>query len=102
MEYNKLKKEIEATVKRVAEDYFEDMQCHPQNYAEWLNTSDEDECWESAIEKAKEDVRSNPKEWIDEDFQEEMTESDFDKVWDITDGITWQTYNNLEVERCFA
>lgn len=101
MEYNKLKKEVEATVKRVADDYFEDMLCHPADY-DWFNTSDEDLCWDEAIEKAKEDVRCDPKEWIDEDFQEEMTESDFDKVWDITDGITWQTYNNLEVERCFA
>ena len=101
MEYNKLKKEVEATVKRVADDYFEDMLCHPAEY-DYFNASDEDLCWEEAIEKAKEDVRCDPKEWIDEDFQEEMTESDFDKVWDITDGITWQTYSNLEVERCFA
>lgn len=101
MEYNKLKKEVEATVKRVADNYFEDMLCHPADY-DWFNTSDEDLCWDEAIEKAKEDVRCYPKKWIDDDFQEEMTESDFDKVWDITDGITWQTYNNLEVERCFA
>lgn len=101
MEQKKLEKEIIATVKRLADSYFEDMQCHPQDYAEWLNTSDEDECWESAIEKAKEDVRSEPKKWIDEDFQEEMTQEDFDKVWDITEEITWETYYNQEVESCF-
>lgn len=102
MEYNKLKKEVEATVKRLADDYFEDMQCHPQNYSEWLNTSNEDDCWESAIELAQQDLRQDPKNWIDEDIQEEMSEQDWFFVLDIVNDITWRTYNNLEVERCFA
>lgn len=101
MEYNKLKKEVEATVKKQADDYFEDMLRHPQEY-DYLNVNDEDECWEEAIEKAKEDMRLYPKDCLDEDFQEEMTESDFDKIWDIADGIAWQTYNNLEIEKAFA
>ena len=102
MEYNKLKEEVEATVKRLADDYFEDMLCHPRDYSEWVNTNDEDDCWECAIEKAKEDVRCYPKNFIDEDFQEYMEEQDWYHVWEITEGITWRTYNNLEVNRCFA
>ena len=102
MEYEKLKKEVEATVKRLADDYFENMQSHPQDYAEWLNTSDEDECWESAIEKGKDDMRQEPMKWMDEDAQEEMEAQDWFFVREIVDGISWLTYNNIETERCFA
>ena len=101
MEYNKLKEEVEATVKRLADDYFEDMLCHPAKY-DYFNANDEDMCWEEAIEKSKEDMRSEPKKWLDEDFQEEMEDQDWFPVREITDNITWRTYNNLEVARCFA
>lgn len=101
MEYNKLKAEVEATVKRLADGYFEDIMHNPKEYAENFNTSDEDVCWDEAIEYAKQDVRSEPKTWIDEDFQEEMEEQDWYHVWEITEGISWRTYNNLEIERCF-
>lgn len=100
MEYNKLKKEVESTVKRLADDYFEDMQRHPSEY-DYLNTNDEDDCWEEAIEQAKQDMKEYPKACLDEDFQEEMDEQDWYHVWEITDDISWRTYNNLEIEKAF-
>jgi hypothetical protein len=102
MEYNKLKSEVEATVKRLADNYFEDMQCNPQEYADFYWVRDEDDCWEEAIDMAKEDMIQDPKNWIDEDVQDEMEEQDWYFVREIVDDITWRTYNNLEVERCFA
>lgn len=101
MDAIKLKKVVIDTVKRLADDYFEDMQRHPGDYSEWVRTSDEDDCWLCAIEKAKDDMRQYPMACIDEDDQEEIDAQDWFFIWKITDDISWLTYNNLEVQRCF-
>lgn len=101
MDYFDLKRTVEDTVEKLADDYFEDMQCHPDNY-DSLDTTDEDECWVQAIEKAKEDVENNPKNFIDEDVQEKMSEDDWESVYSIIDDITWVTFANKEVKRAFG
>ena len=100
MDAKKLKKVVIDTVKRLADDYFDDMIRHPDSY-DYFNAKDNDLCWEEAIEKAKDDMRQEPMKWIDEDDQEEIEEQDWFFIRGITDDISWLTYNNLEVQRCF-
>lgn len=102
MEYKKLEREVQNTVKRLADDKFEDILCHPKDYAEHFNSSDKDLCWEEAIEYAKEDVIDDPKNWIDEDFQEKMSNKDWSLVDDIVRKITWITYIKQEIDTAFA
>lgn len=101
MNAEKLKKVVENTVEKEADGIFEDMQCHPGDYSEWLNTSDEDECWVQAIEKAKDNVWADPTSYIDEDVQEKMTEENWHQVYSFLDGISWVTYAAKEVQRIF-
>ena len=101
MDYYDLKHTVEDTVEKLADDYFEDMQCHPSDY-DWLDTTDEDECWLQAVQKAKEDVENNPMNFIDEDIQRQMSEDDWDNVFMILDDITWKTFADKEVKRAFG
>lgn len=101
MEYKKLETEVQNTVKRLADDYFEDMQCHSSDY-DYINTRNTDVAWEEAIEKGKEDVIGNPQKWIDEDFQEEMSNKDWDLVDGIVRGISWITFIKQEIDSAFA
>lgn len=101
MDYYDLKHKVEDTVEALADDYFEDMQCHPQDY-DWFNTDDEDECWVQAIQKAKEDIEEEPMNFIDEDLQRQMSEDDWDNVYTILDDITWHTFADKEVKRAFG
>lgn len=101
MDYIDLKREVEDKVEKLADDYYYDMQEHPQDY-DWFNTDDEDECWVQAIEKAKEDVENEPINFIDEDIQYQMSEDDWDSVQEIIDDISWMTFANKEVRRAFS
>lgn len=101
MNEDKLKKVVEDTVKSEADDVFEDMICHPNNY-EGIDPDDEDDCWVKAIENAKDSVWANPTGMIDEDAQEEMTEQNWHDVYRIIENITWLTFASDEVKRCFA
>lgn len=101
MDYIDLKHEVEDKVERLADDYYYDMQEHPQDY-DWFNTDDEDECWVQAIEKAKEDIENEPMNFIDENIQYQMSEDDWDDFYKILDDICWQTFANKEVRRAFG
>lgn len=101
MDNLKLKRVVWSTVKKLADDYYEDMLRHPDSY-EYLNTRDKDLCWEEAIEKAKEDVKGYPTSAIDEDYHPEMTEQNWADVFDIADDISWVTFVAMEVQEAFA
>ena len=101
MDRLKLKKVVEDTVEKVANDHFEDMVCHPWDY-DWFDATDEDECWVQAVNKARDEVWADPTSHIDEDVQEEMTEENWHEVYSFLDGISWLTYAAKEVQRAFA
>jgi hypothetical protein len=94
MDRKTIEKEAQLCVEKVAENYYEDMMCHPDDYAEWMNPDDEDVCWLNAIELAKDDVGSNPTDFVDEELVEQMNEDDWDVFWEVFDKITWKTFAN--------
>lgn len=101
MDNLKLKRVVWSTVKKLADDYYEDMLCHPESY-DYFNSHDEDLCWEEAIEKAKEDVKGNAENFIDEDYHPEMTNQNWADVFEIADDISWVTFVAIEVQEAFA
>ena len=101
MDYIELKHEIEDAVESLADDYFYDMQEHPQDYDCFI-PDDEDECWVQAIQRAKEDVENDPMNFIREEIQYQMSEDDWDTVQKIIDDISWKTFANKEINRAFS
>lgn len=101
MDNLKLKRVVWSTVKKLSDDYYEDMIRHPESY-DYFNSHNEDLCWEEAIEKAKEDVKENPEKWIDEDYQAEMNHQNWLDVFGIADDISWVTFVAMEVQEAFS
>lgn len=89
MKKEEFKKLIEDTVKRIADDYFSESDEIDPEYDDQDNA---DRVWEICIERATDDVYDAPREHIDEDEYEKITDDNWKDFEEILGNITWKTY----------
>ena len=89
MKKEEFEKLIKETVKREADELFENSD---EIDPEYNDQDNEDRVWVNCIETAKEMVYGDPQDYIDEDEYDKIEIENWETFEGILDSITWETY----------